>query len=403
MGEIKVLRILNRFNLGGPTFNVVNLTKHLSEEFTTKLIGGQAEPNELDSLHIVKQAEIDYQVLPIIGREISIIKDIKAIQEIRAIIRQYEPKIVHTHASKAGLVGRVAAWLEGVPIIVHTYHGHVFHSYFGSLKTWVLTIIERFLARISTAIVTISTLQKEELTHTFKIIPKRKAHIIPLGFDFSKFSTVQNEKVEEYKQLCGIRQADFVFSIIGRLEPIKQHSLFLTAFSLLAKQDDSIKALIVGDGTLFHDLTKKAKELGLSIGNKGDSDIRKKQVVFTSWEPDASTVLASSHCVCLSSKNEGTPVSIIEALVCKTPVVSTNVGGVADIIRNHDNGILVNEQSPEPYSRAMQEIKDKFSVYSKQADYWSKQTHNTFHYSTLCKNMEELYHSLLNKHSNAKV
>mgnify|MGYP002626143434 FL=1 len=132
---IKVLRIINRFNLGGPTYNATYLTAYMSDEFETKLIGGKHEESEGASSFIPEKHGVSYEIVEEMQREISLMADKKALKRVQAIIREFKPDIVHTHASKAGFLGRVAAFREGVPVIVHTFHGHVFHSYFGKLKT----------------------------------------------------------------------------------------------------------------------------------------------------------------------------------------------------------------------------------------------------------------------------
>ncbi len=157
---IKVLRILNRFNLGGPVYNASYLTSDLSSDFETMLIGGPHEDGEADALYIAHQLGLEPVVIEEMRRSVNPIQDLRALQRIREIIKEFKPDIVHTHASKAGALGRIAARLERVPVVVHTYHGHVFHSYFGSIKTSIYKIIERTLAKFTTAIVTISPHQR---------------------------------------------------------------------------------------------------------------------------------------------------------------------------------------------------------------------------------------------------
>ena len=127
----KVLRIINRFNLGGPTYNAANLTKYMAHDFETKLIGGKHEEGEISSTYINDSLGINYQVLPHLQRSINYKTDKLAYREIKEIIKIFKPDIVHTHASKAGAIGRLAAHNSKVPVIVHTFHGHVFHGYFG--------------------------------------------------------------------------------------------------------------------------------------------------------------------------------------------------------------------------------------------------------------------------------
>ena len=190
----KILRIINRFNLGGITYNVSYLSKYLSPEFETLLIGGDKEPGEDSSLFIPEQLGLTPLLIPEMKRAISWKDDRAAYVHIKKLIREFKPDIVHTHASKAGAIGRLAASHEKVPVIVHTFHGHVFHSYFGNLKTNFYKGIERYLAKKSSAIIAISDKQKKELTEVYKIAPPDKTHVIHLGFDLDKFRENQPEK-----------------------------------------------------------------------------------------------------------------------------------------------------------------------------------------------------------------
>ncbi|MEZ4937084.1 MAG: glycosyltransferase [Crocinitomicaceae bacterium] len=163
MKKIKVLRIINRFNLGGPTYNVTFLSRFMSEEFETLLVGGVPDEHETDSLHIPESYGLHPIIIPELKRAINYKEDKKALKKLREIIRDFKPDVVHTHASKAGALGRQAAIKENVPVILHTFHGHVFHSYFGKLKTTFYKTVERRLAKKSTRIICISNKQKEEI------------------------------------------------------------------------------------------------------------------------------------------------------------------------------------------------------------------------------------------------
>ena len=190
----RVLRILNRLNLGGPTYNASYLTKYLEPEFETKLIVGSIDESEASSQHIVESLGIEPEYLPEMQREISPVKDRKAYKKLKQIIKEFKPDIVHTHAAKSGALGRLAASHLNVPVILHTFHGHVFHSYFNPIKTKAFIQIERHLASKSNKIIAISPLQKKELSEDFKICASEKIEIIRLGFDLNKFNTDQFQK-----------------------------------------------------------------------------------------------------------------------------------------------------------------------------------------------------------------
>lgn len=192
--QIKVLRIINRFNLGGPTFNAAYLTRYMEPGFETLLIGGEKDDSEADSTFILDQLGIQANILTEMKRDVGLMNDYKSYRAIRKLIREYQPDIVHTHASKAGAVGRLAAFHEKVPVIVHTFHGNVLKGYFGAVKTTIYKKLERYLAKKSTAIIAISDLQKEELINEHHLCEASKIKVIPLGFDLSRFWTDQEEK-----------------------------------------------------------------------------------------------------------------------------------------------------------------------------------------------------------------
>ena len=228
---IKVLRIINRFNIGGITYNVSYLSKYLEDDFETLLVGGPEEEGEDSSLYIPEGLGLKPRVLHEFQREINLKSDFKAYKEIKKIIREFKPDIVHTHASKAGAIGRLAAIDCKVPIIVHTFHGHVFHSYFGKFKTAFYKTIERYLAKHSTAIVAISNKQKQELSEVFNIAPKDKIHVVPLGFDLTKFTLNKEQNRKEFREKYNLKDNQLAIGIIGRLAPIHPRSRLRTLMS----------------------------------------------------------------------------------------------------------------------------------------------------------------------------
>lgn len=196
----KILRIINRFNLGGPTFNAAYLSKYMPDKYETLLIGGMQDDLEDTSLHIIEDLDLRPYLIPRMFREIDIRNDIRSLRSIKEIIQEFKPDIVHTHASKAGALGRIAAIQLKVPIIVHTFHGHVFHSYFGTIKTMIYKMIERYLARHTNVIIAISKKQKEELVESYKIASNEKVRVIQLGFELNKFSENMEQKGRNFER-----------------------------------------------------------------------------------------------------------------------------------------------------------------------------------------------------------
>lgn len=354
---VKVLRIINRFNLGGPTYNAAYLTRYLSDYgFETKLVGGVSLESEADSTFILDQLGVNAEIIPEMQRSLNPLNDRKAYVRIKEIIKEFKPDIVHTHASKAGTLGRLAAIQQKVPVIVHTFHGHVFHSYFSGATTSIFKKIEQYLAARSSKIVAISNKQLIELSDEFNIAPRDKFQVIPLGFDLSRFRNDLSEKRMEFRAKWDLKPDDFVISIVGRLVPVKNHKLFIESFAKLkSKSSKPVKALIVGDGELREALIKHCELLNLKVRSNG-TPVPDADVIFTSWIRDVDEVYAGSELAALTSFNEGTPVSLIEALAAGTPVVSTKVGGIQDVVTHNKTGLLVPTDNVLAFTKGMEKL-----------------------------------------------
>lgn len=393
---MRILRIINRFNLGGPTYNVAYLSKYLSPDYDTLLIGGANTDEEASSDYILQKLGVHYLKIPEMSREIGY-NDLTAYHKIKAIMQRYKPDIVHTHASKAGFLGRKAAFSLDVPIVVHTYHGHIFHSYFNKYKTAFFKKLERDLARRTSAIVAISETQKYELCKIHKIAEEEKFHVIPLGFDIDRFQEDHDRKRTEFRQQYHLDDNDIAISIIGRLVPIKNHALFIKAFNIVKqKTKHHIRALIVGDGNLRKELTELALSLGLSCSSP-ENPISNADIIFTSWIQESDTVLAGSDITALTSLNEGTPVSLIEAQAADTPIVTTNVGGIEDVVLKDKTALLAKNNDLQSFSQQLLRMVDDTKL---RHDIENNHTgwnfvKDKFHYSRLVNDTKKLYSELL--------
>lgn len=389
---IRVLRIINRFNLGGITYNVSYLSRYLPEEYETTLIGGPEEDGEESSLYIPRGLGLDPLVIGEMRRSINPLSDYFAYRRIKKIIRTFRPHIVHTHASKAGAVGRLAAAHCGVPVIVHTFHGHVFSGYFSGIKAAVLKSIERYLARKSTAIVAISAIQKKELTETHRICAPDKMAVIPLGFDLQKFSEHQAEKRALFRKKYRLDDAVLAIGIIGRLVPIKNHRLFIDAVChVLQHSSRRIRVLIIGDGTIRQDLMDYIEQKKVSYSTNPDDEA---VFIFAGWSKEVDVALAGLDLVALSSRNEGTPVSLIEAQAAGRFIVSTDVGGIRDIL-HPDCGLLCEADDRQSYLNNLLLAVEKFDHYNQKAGAAQKEVIERFGYKRLCRDMDALYKRVL--------
>ena len=385
----KVLRIINRFNIGGITYNVSYLSKYLAPEFETMLVGGPEEEGEDSSLFIPESLGLKPIVLKQFQREINLKADYAAYKEIKKIIKEFKPDIVHTHASKAGAIGRLAAISCKVPVIIHTFHGHVFHSYFGKLKTNFYKIIERYLAKKSTAIIAISQIQKQELSETFHIAPKNKIYVVPLGFDLTKFTLNKEQNRKEFREKYNLSEIQIAIGIIGRLAPIKNHELFIESIAFLKENKFSnFKAFVIGDGETKQKIKDTCIKNNVSYSENPKDEV---DVIFTSWITNIDFALHGLDIVALTSLNEGTPVSIIEAQAAGKFVVSTNVGGIKDVL--HPNCGLLSEVNDK--NAFFINLLKACKLESKTAEEGINWALSKFSYTRLVSDMRNLYHQLL--------
>lgn len=389
----RILRIINRFNLGGPTYNVAYLTKYLSPGFETMLVGGMKDSTEESSEFILKEMGIEPIIIPEMLREISFKNDWIAYNKIKKLIEAFKPDIVHTHAAKAGTLGRMAAYNLKVPVLVHTFHGHVFHSYFGKFQSTVYKNIERYLASKTSSVIAISEKQKEEISGVYRIVSPEKISVIPLGFDLSRFLENQEEKRKKFRIKYQLDEDETAIGIVGRLVPVKNHRLFLEAVKYLKENSSKkFRAFIIGDGEAKYEIIRKAKELGLDF-TLGE---RKSMLTFTSWIHEIDIAYAGLDIVSLTSYNEGTPVSLIEAQAAGKPVISTWVGGIENIIASHHSELLSPISEPRAFFNNLKNLLENPESRKVFGNSGKNEIIKKYHYTRLVNEMKELYYTLLN-------
>lgn len=333
---MKIVRVIARLNVGGPAKHVVWLSKLNLADWKTLLVAGTVPPGEDDMGYFAKELGVTPLLVPEMSREISI-KDALTIWKLYRLFRRERPDIVHTHTAKAGTVGRVAGFLYrwwtlralvGHPrscLFVHTYHGHIFHSYYSPLKSRFFLMIEKTLAKVGTdRIVVLSEQQRREIHEEFRVGRPGQFSIIPLGIDLSVFANWK-ERGQSFRDEFGFAVDDILVGIVGRLTAIKNHELFLRAVALFknefADAASPVRFVIIGDGALRNALEQQAASLGM-----------KRDVLFTGSRRDLEEVYPALDIVALTSRNEGTPLTLIEAMANARPVISTAVGGVVDLL-----------------------------------------------------------------------
>jgi glycosyltransferase involved in cell wall biosynthesis len=339
---IRIMRIIARLNVGGPAIHVTLLTEQLGPpDFQSTLVCGSIGPDEGDMAYLAEECGIHPVMIPTLGRELSPLRDLKTLWMLWRLMRQARPDVVHTHTAKAGFVGRVAAWLAGVPVRVHTFHGHVFQGYFSPAKTRVFLWLERFNARLSDRLITISPTLRDELAEKYRIAPAEKFGVVPLGLELSPFA--QTPRHQGYFRARFNLPADApLIGIVGRLVPVKNHALFLDMAARVKKMIPDARFVIIGNGETRLPIEAQVEALGLNGA-----------VTFTGWQQDVKSAYSDMDVLVISSHNEGTPVSVIEALAAGVPVVSTAVGGVPDLLLQGAYGRLVPPGDPDGLAAAV--------------------------------------------------
>ena len=288
-------------------------------------------------MHILEDLGIKPIIIPEMQRSINPLLDRIALKKIKEIIEDFKPDIVHTHAAKAGALGRKAAYNAGVKQIYHTFHGHVFHSYFSKIKTNIYKKIERDLAKKTTKIIAISPIQKEELSKVHKICKPEKIEVIPLGFDLSKFYKNKVLKREKFRKKWNIKDSEVAIGIIGRLVPIKNHLFFIKAINqVISSCSIPIRFFIVGDGEEKENIIENINEFKIDYS----TDDKVATIQLTSWIKEIDEVNAGMDIICLCSLNEGTPVSLIEAQASGKPIVTTRTGGIENIVIENKTALI---------------------------------------------------------------
>lgn len=339
---IRIMRIIARLNVGGPAIHVTLLTGRLTPpDFETTLVCGHIGPGEGDMAYLAESRGIQPVYIAQLGRELSPLRDLVTLVKLWRVMRQLRPDVVHTHTAKAGFVGRIAAWLARVPVRVHTFHGHVLYGYFSPVKSRLFLWLERFTARLSDRLITISPALKDELVNTYHIAPASKFVVVPLGLELAPYAGMRRHQ-GAFRTTFGIPPGAPLIGIVGRIVPIKNHALFLHMAERVRKRVPGVRFVIIGDGESRADVEAQVDSLGL-----------RDAVNFTGWLHDLQPVYSDLDVLVIASDNEGTPVSIIEALAAGVHVVSTAVGGVPDLLRGGEYGRLVPPRDPDALADAI--------------------------------------------------
>lgn len=401
---MKILRIIARLNVGGPARHVVWLTEALNDsEFQTTLAAGSVPSGEDDMGYFAQEHNVEPQIIQEMSREISP-SDVRSLWKIYRLIKAEKPDIIHTHTAKAGTLGRAAGflykWLVPSALIgrprkvriVHTFHGHVFHSYYSPSKTKIFLAIERLLARLATdRIIVISDQQREEISVKFKVGSPKQFDVIPLGIEVDTLQAHSDAR-DRVRREIGLGADEIAIGFVGRLTEIKNIPLLLQTARLFLDTENT-KFFIVGDGHMRDELRSEAKSLGLD-----------DKVIFLGSRKNIAEVYRALDIVALTSLNEGTPLSLIEAMAAGVPVISTGVGGVRDLLGEAveqgdgflicERGIRVDTFVPEDYKNGLQYLIDRKEIRERLAEQGQKFVLANYGKERLISDIKGLYRNL---------
>ena len=379
---IRILRLVARLNIGGPAVHLGVLAEQLHPpDYETLTVTGAEGADEGNYFALMGRDVANLRVIPALGREIHPLRDLATLRAVLALIREFRPDIVDTHTAKAGTLGRLAAWWCRVPA-VHTFHGHVFHGYFSPMKTRVFVAIERWLARQTACLIAVSEAVRRDVLAA-GVGTATRFEVVSLGLDLAPFEQAEQHRGALRRDL-GLPADVPLIGIVARLVPIKQHELFLDVAARLVALGSPAHLVIVGDGECRAEV-----ERGIAARNLG------QRVHLVGWRSDLPVIYADCDVVLLTSKNEGSPVALIEAHAAACPVVATRVGGVPDVVVEGETGWLCDDGDVEGLAAATARLLSNNDERRRFGAAGRRRAVSRFGAARLGRDMDRLYRSLL--------
>ncbi len=383
---IRVLRVIARLNMGGPALHVAYLSAGLAERgYETTLVAGSLARGEGSMAYVAEDLGVRIVQLDALSREISPVRDAISVLRLARLIRERRPQILHTHTAKAGTVGRLAALLAGdarPQIVVHTFHGHVLHGYFGPVKSTAFRLLEQLLARVTTRLVAVSPQVRDDLV-ALGVAPAEKFSVVRLGIELGERVRTQVEGGEARARL-GISPERFVVGWVGRMTGVKRTDDVLESVARLRERGVDAVLLLVGDGPDRDHVERRASELGII-----------RHCYFLGYQEDVSDWYQAFDAMILPSANEGTPVVVIEALAAGCPVVATSVGGVPDVVREGVDGFLVPAGDVEQLAERLARLAGDPALRETMGEAGRESVTERYAVERLVGDIDELYRSLL--------
>ncbi len=392
MKKTRVIHIITRLDKGGSAENTlltVSLMDH--KKYKMFLVHGlslesnmsimEQEAVALD-MSLVKKKGVRLFALPSLVRRLSFKNDLLAFINIYRLIKRISPHIVHTHTSKAGLLGRLAACLARVPIIIHTPHGHVFHSYYGPFMTKIFVFVEKILSFMTDKITALTNRERDE--HLKEGIASIEKYVtIHSGVTLDRLMNMSVD-IEAGKKKYGIPQDCNVVGVIGRLVPIKGHKYLISAAKRIVREFHNTVFVFVGDGYLNASLERQAESIGV-----------RKNIIFTGWRRDAAEILDLFDILVVPSLNEGMGKVLIEGMALGKPIVASSVGGIIDLVKNGENGILVPPRDSYALENAILQLIRNKNLAETLGENGKAKVYPEFDAFVMVKEVDDLYESLL--------
>lgn len=330
--QLKILNIITLFSIGGATETVVSMAEGLIKKgYDVHIATGPHIASEGSMYETAKEKNIPVFTFKNLKRDINLIRDLKIIIELTNFIRKGKYDIVHTHSSKAGVVGRISARLAGTPAIVHTVHGLPFHRYQPELKKRLFVLIEKFSSLFCNKLVAVTdTIIKTMLV--YGIGKPQKYVMIRSAFDIDIYKTDGDLQRNRLRERFGIKESDIVIGKIARLSPLKGHKYILNAFVEVTKKIPNAKLLIVGNGELEYDLKRLVEQNNI-----------KDKVIFTGLitPEEIPGIIEIMDIVVHTSLLEGLARVLPQSIMMEKPVISFDLDGAHEVIKNGETGFLI--------------------------------------------------------------
>jgi glycosyltransferase involved in cell wall biosynthesis len=387
-GRVRVLRVIARLNMGGPALHVAYLSDGLRDRgYDTTLVAGSLALGEESMAVVAERLDVPIVTIPELHREISPLLDLRAAYRLADLIREVRPQILHTHTAKAGTIGRLAARLlggAGPPIVVHTFHGHVLRGYFDPVRSTAFRLLERWLARRTTALIAVSPEVRDDLV-SLGVAPREKFTVVRLGIELDeRVGTDSDGPRADTRRALGIPADRFVVGWIGRMTAVKRTDDVLLAVRALRERGVDTVLCMVGDGPDRDAVERRAHQLGIV-----------RDSLFLGYQEEVASYYAAFDALILPSANEGTPVSAIEALAGGRPVVATRVGGVPDVVRDGVDGFLVEPGDVDAMAERLSALAADPPLRHRMGEAGRASVHERYSVERLLDDIDALYRRLL--------